>query len=454
MSFNKIWAVIRREYMERVRTKAFWIGTLLIPVFFLGYVAIQIASSSKAGGERKIVVVDLTGRLAQPLARDLEQQRKEVPQAAGEGKRESRQRRRDRNVHWVIEVRPVAESLEATKEALRREVLDKKIHGYLVLDPALLEKESAEYYSTTVSEFVALSQLERALNRIRLREKIQARGLPADLGSELEKRLDLKTLKVTEKGSTEEKGAGIITAIVFLIIMYSTFFMYGFQNLQSVIEEKTSRIVEIIISSVRPTELMLGKIIGIGLVGLTQYLVWCLIAMNLSAPAIAGFLSLDSGGMPRIPFSLIGYFILFFLLGYFLYASFYTAIGAPFNTNQEAQQLSMIPTLMIVSGMSVSPAVMNNPNGTVAVIASLFPFTAPLIMFLRTALAEPPLWQILLCVAILIASTVGIAWLAGRIYRVGILMYGKKPTIPEILRWVRNAPGKTLQAAQVVGDRS
>ena len=450
MSLTKIWAVVKREYTERVRTKAFWIGTLLIPVFFLGYLAIQIASSSRAGGERRIAVVDLTGRLARPLTRDLEQQRGEAPEA-GEGVRESRQRRRDRNLHWVIEVRPVEGSLEATKEALRQEVLAKKIHGYLILDPTLLEQETAEYYSSTVSEFVAISQLERALNRIRLREKIQARGLPADLGTELEKRLDLKTLKVTEKGSTEEKGAGIVTAIVFLIIMYSTFFMYGFQNLQSVIEEKTSRIVEIIISSVRPTELMLGKIIGIGLVGLTQYLVWCLIAMNLSAPAIAGFLSLEGGGMPSIPFSLIGYFLLFFLLGYFLYASLYTAIGAPFNTNQEAQQLSMIPTLMIVSGMSVYPAVMNNPNGTVAVVASLFPFTAPLIMFLRTALAEPPLWQILLCVAILVASTVGIAWIAGRIYRVGILMYGKKPTIPEILRWIRHTPGKALQPAGASG---
>jgi ABC-2 type transport system permease protein len=225
--------------------------------------------------------------------------------------------------------------------------------------------------------------------------------------------------------------------------------MYGFQNLRGVIEEKTNRIVEIVIASVRPTELMLGKILGIGLVGLTQYCVWCLLAMNLSLPGIANLIAGDLG-VPRIPLSMIGYFILFFLLGYFLYASVYTAIGAPFNSDQEAQQLSMIPTMLIVGAMAVYPAVMNNPNGPVAVFASLFPFTAPLIMFLRTSIAEPPLWQVGLAVLILVASTVGMAWVAGRIYRVGILMYGKKPTVPEILRWIRYKPGALQPAAVTV----
>ena len=154
-----------------------------------------------------------------------------------------------------------------------------------------------------------------------------------------------------------------------------------------------------------------------------------------------------AAGAPTIPLSMIGYFLLFFILGYFLYASVYTAIGAPFNSDQEAQQLSMIPSMRIVSGMAVYPAVMNNPNGPVAVAASLFPFTAPLIMYLRTAIAEPPMYQVGLCIVILIVATIGMAWLAGRIYRVGILMYGKKPTIPEIMRWVRYRPGKALQPA-------
>ncbi|HEX9148768.1 MAG TPA: ABC transporter permease, partial [Thermoanaerobaculia bacterium] len=352
-----------------------------------------------------------------------------------------------RGIHWVVETRPITGDLERTKEMLRKEVLEKKIYGYLVLDPALLEKDRAEYYSISVSEFVALTQLEQAINKVLLRRKIEDRGLPASLGKELERRVDLKTLKVTTKGTTEEKGAGILAAIIFMVIMYMTFFMYGFQNLRGVIEEKTNRIVELVIASVRPTELMLGKIIGIGLVGLTQYLIWSLVAMNLSLPGIASLMAMGDSGAPTIPLSMIGYFLLFFLLGYFLYASIYTAIGAPFNTDQEAQQLSMIPSMLIIGGMAVYPSVMNSPNGPVAVFASLFPFTAPLIMYLRTAIAEPPVWQIALCIVILILSTIGMAWIAGRIYRVGILMYGKKPTLPEILRWIRYRPGKVLQPA-------
>ena len=147
---------------------------------------------------------------------------------------------------------------------------------------------------------------------------------------------------------------------------------------------------------------------------------------------------------------MLGFFMLFFLLGYFLYASIYTTIAAPFNTDQEAQQLAMIPMMLILAGFLIYPAVMNNPSGTLAVFFSLFPFTASLVMFLRTAVSEPPAWQILLSVALLLGTTVVLAWFAGRIYRVGILMYGKKPTIPEILRWVRYSPGKQTQPAAPV----
>ncbi len=437
MSWKKIYAVIRREYIERVRTKAFWIGTLLVPIFFLGYIAIQIASFKKAGGERTLAVVDLTGHLFAPLQKDLTAREAAL-------KEESK---RGQGVHWILQQRPVAGSLEATKEQLRAEALKKKIDGYLVLDPTLLEKSQAEYYGVTVSEFVAMAQLERAINHVLLKEKIANRGLPPELSTELEKRVDLKTLKVTEKGSKEEKGAGIFAAIIFMVLMYTTFFMYGFQNLRGVIEEKTSRIVEVIIASVRPTELMLGKILGIGLVGLTQYIIWSVIAMNLSLPAVSGAMASGEMGVPSIPVSMIVYFILFFLFGYFLYASIYTAIGAPFNTDQEAQQLAMIPGLFMVGCWAFYPAVLNNPNGTIATFVSLFPLTSPLMMFLRTSVAEPPFWQVLLSMAILALSTVAIAWAAGRIYRVGILMYGKKPTIPEIIRWVRYTPGETPQPA-------
>ena len=188
---------------------------------------------------------------------------------------------------------------------------------------------------------------------------------------------------------------------------------------------------------------MIGKMLGIGLVGLTQYLAWSFVAMNLSLPGITGMLASSEMGAPKIAISMLVYFILYFILGYFLYASVYMAIAAPFNTDQEAQHLAMIPMVLIISGIAVYPAVLNNPNGTISVVGSIFPFTASLTMFLRTAISDVPFWQIALSVASLLVTTAGIAWFAGRIYRVGILMYGKKPTIPEIIRWARYSPGKT-----------
>lgn len=437
MNWRKTFAVARREYVERVRSKAFWIATLLIPILFLGYIAIQISISKKTGGERQIVVVDATGKLYAPLVKELaETEAKQREKASS-----------SRGPHWALVEQKPAGDLAAQKEDLRKQVLQKKINGYLVLEPAKLEKDEVEYYSTTVSDFIAQSQLQSAIGRVWMRQKMAARGLPADLAKELETRMDLKAFKVTEKGTAEEKGAGIIAALILLIIMYSTFFMYGYQVMRGTIEEKSSRIVEIIVASVRPTELMVGKILGIGLVGLTQYFVWSVVAANLSLPGIAALLTSSDMGVPRIPVSLLGYFVLFFVLGYFLYASVYTMIAAPFNTDQEAQQLAMIPMILIIGGIAVYPGVMNNPSGGMALFFSLFPFTASLIMFLRTAVSEPPAWQILLSIAIMLSTTAALAWFAGRIYRVGILMYGKKPTIPEIIRWARYSPGKAPQPA-------
>ncbi len=438
MSWKKVFAVIRREYTERVRTKGFWIATLLIPALTLVYIVIQVGIARKSGGERHLAVVDTTGRLYQPLVKEVAEQealrKKESPSS--------------RVAHWVLQPRAVQGSLEQTKEALRQEVLDEKINGYLVLSPELLDKNEVEYYSTTVSEFAAMNMLERAMSRIRMREKVVARGLPADLASELEKRVDLKPFKVTKSGATEEKGAGIIAALIFFLLMYATFFMYGAQVMRGVLEEKNNRIVEVVIASVRPTELMVGKMIGIGLVGLTQYAVWAVVAMNLSLPGIAGALATSSIGAPRIPISMLGYFVLFFILGYFLYASVYMTIarslqhrpggpaagdGADGAHHRRRRRLS--------GGHEQSLG--RHRRLLLALPVHRLAHDVPEDRRRRSRRAgrscfRSPSWSL---------STAGISWLAGRIYRVGILMYGKKPTIPEIARWVRYKPGQAPQPA-------
>jgi ABC-2 type transport system permease protein len=180
---------------------------------------------------------------------------------------------------------------------------------------------------------------------------------------------------------------------------------------------------------------MLGKILGIGLAGLTQYAVWASLALVLSAPAALAMLGFVDA--PRLPLHVVGAFVAFFILGYFLYASLYAALAAPFNTEGEAQQFIMIPMMFLILAATTWFFAFNSPDGSLATVLSLIPFTAPLIMFMRITVQTPPLWQIGLSLVLLLLTIWGVAWFAGRVYRVGILMYGKKPTVPEIIRWAR-----------------
>jgi len=425
LNLRKVRAIIKREYVEHIRRKAFWIFTILLPVMWLAFFAVSIFTQTRASGVRRIAVIDPTGRYFAPLRAEIVQ--------GGDA------------VRFDLTNAPVPPAgVDALRADLRKRIEAKKLDGYLLLDPESIAAGKVVYRASSVSDFTYQERLEHHLNRVLLRDRLLAQGIAPRAIDELEKNVSIDARRADEK----ETKLGV--QFVFFLFLYITLIQYGMYNLRGVIEEKSNRIVEIVISSVRPTELMLGKVVGIGLVGLTQYAMWSVLAMNLallSGSGLATALGFAHASIPTVPMSTIAYFVLFFLLGYFFYASIYTAIGAPFNTDQEAQQLSMIPSMLIVSGMAVYPAVMNNPNGPIAVAASLFPFTAPLIMYLRTAIAEPPVYQIGLCIVILILATVGMAWLAGRIYRVGILMYGKKPTIPEILRWVRYRPGKVLQPA-------
>jgi ABC-2 type transport system permease protein len=291
------------------------------------------------------------------------------------------------------------------------------------------------YRASSVSDFTYQERLERHLNDVLLRDRLLGKGIAPGAIAELE-----RTVSIDAKRADEKESGGFLVSMVFFIFLYATLIQYGMYNLRGVIEEKSNRIVEIVISSVRPTELMLGKVVGIGLVGLTQYAIWSILAMNLallSGSGLAAALGFANASIPTVPMSTIAYFVLFFLLGYFFYASIYTAIGAPFNTDQEAQQLSMIPTLMIVSIWAFWGVIVNNPNSTLATVLSMIPPLTPMVMFFRVTLAPVPGWQVALATGIMLVSIVAMSWLAGKIYRVGILMYGKKPTVPEILRWMR-----------------
>jgi ABC-2 type transport system permease protein len=215
--------------------------------------------------------------------------------------------------------------------------------------------------------------------------------------------------------------------------------IYGQQVLQGVIEEKTSRVVEVVVSSARPFELMMGKLIGICLTALTQLAVWLGTLAVVTLPALAASFAWlpPDFKLPTLPGAVVGHFFILFLLGFFLFASFYAAIGAAFNNVQEASQLSSFAIMFLVAPFVFMMPVINDPDSSLAVVLSMIPTFTPLLMMLRIAVKMPPWWQIVIAYTLTGVFTVFMIWMAARIYRVGILMYGKKPTMTEILRWVR-----------------
>ena len=251
------------------------------------------------------------------------------------------------------------------------------------------------------------------------------------------KRVNIETVKVGKGG---EKANGFermyITSFIFIMLLYMTILLWGVAVQRSIIEEKNSRVVEVLLSSLRPFDLMAGKIVGVGAAGLTQYAILGIFSIGLTSYAMSSgqFAQYVSFG-----WSTIAFFILFYLLGFLFYSTLFAGIGAVCNTDQEAQQLQT-PVVMCLAFTIVIPmAVMQNPDGTFATVCSMIPFFAPILMFMRINILMPPVWQIALSVAILIASIFVAGVISAKIFRIGILMYGKRPDVREILKWVRRA---------------
>jgi len=431
---RKLLIVVRREFLQHVRTKGFWIATFLIPAIGLAFIGIQVLLNRSLEAKGRVAVVDLTGRLygsivAEYKTRDTEGSRKDAKEAARPAALE------------FVPVTATAETLPEVRKKLNADVSAERLRAYLVLGPATLEKGTAEYRARSVkSDLIMREQIAGWLSRAATKERLKDRGVDPSLydAARVHVELDVREAKDFETGETGKNvGFNIAVSAILFFLIYGSLFAWGAAVMRGVIEEKNNRIVEVIVSSVKPTTLMLGKIIGIGCAGLLQYAVWSTLALVASAPAAVAMMGFVD--VPRLPATTILAFVLFFILGYFLYASLYAAFAAPFNTEAEAQQFIMIPMSFLILSATTWFFAFNSPDGTLALVLSLVPFTAPLIMFMRITVQTPPLWQIALSLALLLLTIWGVAWFAGRVYRVGILMYGKKPTLPEIFRWARQA---------------
>ncbi len=413
---SRLLQVVRREYVGRVRTKGFIISTILGPVFMATLMWVPVLMMSKQRGRAlRISVADATGALGPAVEQALERRK-----TSGQAR---------------FAITPTLRGAqEAVLSDLRTRVMAGELDGYVVLGQDALATGKAEYHAKNVSNMMDIGAVNEAVTQSVVSRRLAARGIdPADVQA-LTRKVDVRTLQLTAAGSREDRGAAFMAAFLLTMMLYSSILLWGAAIMNGVLEEKTNRVVEVIASSIPPRTLFAGKLLGVGAAGLTQFVVWGLSLLAFGAYASASGLE---GQLPQLPPLVAVAFVVFFVLGFFLYGSLYAAAGSAVNTMQEAQSLSIPLMLPLPLSLMFAPAVLGSPDSTLAVVLSLIPFFTPLIMLLRVSALAPPWWQLGLSVLLMVSTIVLVNEAAARIYRVGILMYGKRATLPEILRWVR-----------------
>jgi ABC-2 type transport system permease protein len=312
---------------------------------------------------------------------------------------------------------------------------EKQLDGYLWITPAPTPNGRPTFAWTprSAADIGTKGAITSALRAVLMREKLTHEGMVASDVKALMQPVEVDT---TQAGKQADTVSSFVAIYVLFFLMYMVILLYGMNVARSIIEEKSSRVFEVLLSTIKPEEMMAGKVIGVGSVGLTQVALWLITAIILTSGPILAALGAGTVHIALNAMQII-FFVVFFLLGYLLYSSIAAALGAMVNSEQELQQLNMFLVMPLAACMFALAPVIGNPSGGVARIISLIPFCAPLIMYLRISLATPPAWEIGLSIALMIATIYAILWVASRIYRVGILMYGKKPSLPEIMRWLK-----------------
>lgn len=418
---RKIWLVIKREYITRVKSKAFIIGTVIVPVLGIGFALfIAFLATRQPTQTFRLAVLDESGILAPTIQANLDTK-------LADGQPE----------FSVVQTLLRPASPRAAQENLRSQVNGGTLDGYLQIPSDLTAP--LEMHMRNPDNPRLIGPLSAAVNQALILARLQQRGIHVEDPGAVFRSSDLKLMKVTRNGEAVERGQTIGVSIALVMLLYMALLMYGIITMRSVLEEKTTRTMEALISTVRPSQLLAGKILGVAGVAFTQFLIWLLtFGLIFSYGAL---MSTMTPGSPlsgvHIPISLLIYALIFFVCGYFLYASLYAAIGAACSNEQDAQQLQWPATLPLIFSVVIFGTVLSDPASKASVILSEIPLFAPILMTLRISVQTPPFWQIALSIGLLLLGIVVVVYLSARVYRVGVLMYGKRPTLPEILRWLR-----------------
>jgi len=407
--------VAKREYIEQVRGRAFKMTTFGVPLIFAAILGIAFLSSRGLGSGKHLAVASSDALLASEIKGQL----------IG-----------DKDTKTRVDV--ISPATSADRDALVEQVKTKKIEGFLWIETPSGKPASATYTSQSSGDFITGARMKDAVNHALLDARLQSGGLQHQAAEDLVKGIPVETFQVKKDGSVVKSNAtaSFWKGYVMAILLSMTTMVYGMNVARSVIQEKTSRIFEVMLSIAKPADMLAGKLIGVGAVGLTQIGIWLMAgAIILGTPFASTILSGDYAVHVSALETVL--FPVYFLLGYLLYSSLFAGLAATCETEQELQMYMPLAAVPVWLSFSLIMVVMNDSNSAWAVGGSLFPPTAPIIMFLRMASQVPPAWQFALSITLLVLSIVTVLWISAKLYRVGILMYGKRATLPELVRWLR-----------------
>ena len=436
---HKVWAVVRREFISRVQSRAFVVSTILGPLLMGALFVMPILLEKRQTAPKHVAVLDgAEGSFGRQVAERLRSEMRDTVT-------HTLPRYRVEYVRAEGPVNTVRDSLVALTGLQKAgpEGLD----GVLVLTDSTIESGLMQYYGANVGSPNDMSALSSAVRPLVTAARLERAGVDPTIVNSAERRVSLRTERVSDGKLTGQSGsASFLLAYVMSFMLYLALLLYGMQVMGSVVEEKSTRIVEVLVSSLTPFQLLLGKVVGVASVALVQLGIWAGTAMVLTTYRIqvAGLVGASSKSVSDLPIPtvtpmMLAVFLGFFVLGFFFYAAMYAAVGSMCNSHQEAQQSQTPVTLFVAAGLLLMFSLLSEPNGTMAHVLSYVPFFAPFVTPVRYSLSPLPWSELLLSALAMVAGLVVVVWIAARIYRVGILSYGKKPKLAEVARWVRTA---------------
>ena len=449
---KKFLAVVKHEYKKIVLKWTFLVATLLFPVLAAAFAVVPALIFSIKGDATRMIVVDQKGKIAPRLKDNLfrEEKQGKIEEAQEEALKNltatqkeqvERASKQMQESFVFIDYDANEKSIEQIKRELNAKITAKELDAYLIVPPEYnLKDANFEFFTRKADGLLSKSAMRNAVNGAVRSQRLADANISEDKLKSLSQSVAVSVKQISEEGNEKDSDGTFFAAFIVGLMIYITLQVYGQQIMAAVIEEKETRIAEILFSSAKPFELMMGKLVGVGLAGLTQLAIWIASALIL---VIFGLANLSAAGMsialPDITPLTVVYFFIFFILGFFLYATIYALIGSMVTTVQEGGQFALIPVMVLVIGFYLCFAVIRDPNSSLSFWASVAPFVSPLTMPVRILAETPPFWQIALAIALNGAAIAGLVWLAARVYRVGMLMYGKKATIPEVWKWIRQS---------------